>query len=75
MTEAQKDSMLICIDERIERIMDSMALITDQRMLGIIDWVDYEKKRAVLASGRTALELEKKLLTEEHEERKDIKRT
>ena len=64
MTKEQKDNILITIDERIDRIMDSMALITDQRMLGMIDWEEYDKKRQVLAAGRTALELEKKLLTE-----------
>ena len=67
MTTEQKDNILKTIDERIDRIMDSMALITDQRMLDMIDWEEYDKKRQVLAAGRTALELEKKILTEDYD--------
>ena len=75
MTVEQRDKMLECIDERIERIMDSMDLITDQRMIGLLDWQEYEEKREVLAIGRTALELEKKLLTEEYDYRRNNQRT
>ena len=75
MTVEQRDKMLERIDERIERIMDSMDLITDQRMIGLLDWQEYEEKREVLAIGRTALELEKKLLTEENDYRRNNQRT
>ena len=56
--------MLIFIKDRIEQIKDTMQLITEQRNLGIIDWKEYEKKREILANGRTQLELEKRLLEE-----------
>ena len=65
MTGEQKNKILQVIDERINDIMDKMALITDQRMIGMITWKEYEDKRNILAAGRTALELEKKILIEE----------
>lgn len=66
MNNNDRIDLLQKIDERLEDITQEMAYLADSRMCGTVGWIEYDKKRQALAKVRTALELEKKLLTEEY---------